>query len=91
MIHYANIIRPGQHRGLPEIASTLPIFNDLRRFTNAVLAAAETAAEISFLLSTDNPAQDDDGARASILIRGLIVEFCRNSGVALPEGGKRRS
>lgn len=89
VIHYANIIRPGQHRGLPEIASTLPIFNDLRRFTNAVLAAAETAAEISFLLSTDNPAQDDDGESQSVhLDPGLIVEFCRNSGVALPEGWK---
>lgn len=89
VIHYANIVRPGQHRGLPEIASTLPIFNDLRRFTNAVLAAAETAAEISFLLSTDTPAVDEDGEQQSVhLDPGLIVEFCRNSGVALPEGWK---
>jgi capsid protein len=89
VIHYANIVRPGQHRGLPEIASTLPIFNDLRRFTNAVLAAAETAAEISFLLSTDTPAVDDEGEQQSVhLDPGLIVEFCRNSGVTLPEGWK---
>lgn len=89
VIHYANIVRPGQHRGLPEIASTLPIFNDLRRFTNAVLAAAETAAEISFLLSTDTPAVDENGEQQSVhLDPGLIVEFCRNSGVALPEGWK---
>ena len=32
VIHYANIVRPGQHRGISEIASSLPIFNDLRRF-----------------------------------------------------------
>lgn len=82
VIHYANIVRPGQHRGLPEIASTLPIFNDLRRFTGAVLAAAETAAEISFLLHTDRiPDEDNEN-----ITPGLIVEFQRNSGVTLPEG-----
>ena len=87
VIHYANIVRPGQHRGLPEISSTLPIFNDLRRFTSAVLAAAETAAEISFLLHTDMVAESEDGEPQPVhLDPGLIVEFCRNSGVALPEG-----
>lgn len=89
VIHYANIMRPGQHRGIPEIASTLPIFNDLRRFTNAVLSAAETAAEISFVLSTDKPAVDENGDSNPVqLDPGAIVEFCRNSGVALPEGWK---
>lgn len=87
VIHYANIVRPGQHRGLPEIASTLPIFNDLRRFTNAVLSAAETASEISFLLHTNKPAEDENGESQAVhLDPGLIIEFCRNSGIALPEG-----
>ena len=89
VIHYANIIRPGQHRGLSEIASTLPIFNDLRRFTNAVLAAAETAAEISFLLQTDLPTTDDDGeATFQHMDPGTIIDFCRNAGISLPEGWK---
>ena len=89
VIHYANIVRPGQHRGLSEIASTLPIFNDLRRFTSAVLAAAETAAEISFLLQTDLPTTDEDGeTNLQHLDPGTIVEFCRNAGISLPEGWK---
>lgn len=89
VIHYANIIRPGQHRGISEISSTLPIFNDLRRFTNAVLAAAEIAAEISFVMSTDTPAEDSDGnTGAARLDAGTVLEICRNAGIALPEGWK---
>ena len=85
VIHYANIIRPGQHRGISEIASSLPIFNDLRRFTNAVLAAAETAAEISFLLQTNLP-PNEDGEGVTHLDPGTVIEFCRNAGLSLPEG-----
>lgn len=89
VIHYMNQIRPGQHRGVSEIASTLPIFNDLRRFTNAVLAAAETAAEISFVLSTDTPAEDQEGnPQIQHLDAGTVMELCRNAGIALPEGWK---
>lgn len=88
VIHYAHFMRPGQHRGFSEIASTLNIFNDLRRFTNAVLSAAETAAGISFLLHTDAPADSDD-SESSDQIRFLdVVELVRNAGLALPEGWK---
>ena len=86
VIHYANIWRPGQHRGLSEIASTLSVFNDLRRFTNAVLSAAEIAAEISFLLSSDAPVDDDDIKTPTKLEAGTVIELCRNAGIALPAG-----
>lgn len=93
VIQYAHIMRPGQHRGLSEIASTLNIFNDLRRYTNAVLAAAETAAEISFLLHTDAPADGDEYDNSSETKQSPIkfmdvVELVRNAGLALPEGWK---
>lgn len=90
VIHYAHIVRPGQHRGLSEIASTLAIFNDLRRYTNAVLAAAETAAEISFVLQTDTPADEGDGQgqQGQTLQFMDVVELVRNSGIAMPEGWK---
>lgn len=92
VIHYAHFMRPGQHRGMSEIASSLTIFNDLRRFTNAVLAAAETAAEISFLLHTDTPADTDsydNSAANEKQIQFLdVVELVRNAGLALPEGWK---
>ena len=86
VIHYANIWRPGQHRGLSEISSTLPGFNDLRRFTTAVLAAAEVAAEISFILSSNAPADDDDVKNPVPLTPGTVIELCRNAGIALPAG-----
>lgn len=90
VIHYANIERPGQHRGLSEFASTLNIFNDMRRYDAAVLAAAETAAEISFVLYTDNPAADDENGdrHCEHHPAGTVMEFCRNSGITLPEGWK---
>lgn len=89
VIHYAHTVRPGQHRGLSEIASTLSIFNDLRRYTNAVLAAAETAAEISFVLQTDTPADESENGEESQTLRFMdVVELVRNSGIAMPEGWK---
>lgn len=90
VIQYAHIMRPGQHRGLSEIAATLNIFNDLRRFTNATLAAAETAAEISFLLHTNAEAdadeyEDSDKKESSIHFMD-VIELERNAGLALPDG-----
>lgn len=87
VIQYAHIVRAGQHRGISEIASTLTIFNDLRRYTNAVLAAAETAAEISFVLQTDTPADSDDENSGTLQFMD-VVELVRNSGIAMPEGWK---
>lgn len=46
MIHWYRVDRPGQSRGLSEIMPALPLFAQLRRFTLAVLAAAETAAAV---------------------------------------------
>jgi len=89
VIHYAHIMRPGQHRGLSEIASTLNIFNDLRRFTNATLAAAEIAAEISFLLSTDLEPESSGSAQNGGGLQFMdTVDLVRGAGLALPEGWK---
>jgi lambda family phage portal protein len=55
VIHYANIFRAGQHRGLSEMVAALHIFNDLRRYSTAVVLAAEVAAKLSFIITTDLP------------------------------------
>lgn len=87
VIHYANITRPGQHRGVSEIASTLTIYNDLRRYRAAVVGAAEVAADLPFLLHTTTPPTDENGDPVTQhLDPGTIVEFSRNSGMSLPEG-----
>ncbi len=56
VIHYFRSDRPGQIRGIPDITPALPLFAQLRRFTLAVLAAAETAADFAGILYTDAPA-----------------------------------
>ena len=46
VIHWFRRDRPQQYRGIPDITSALPLFAQLRRYTLAVLAAAETAATL---------------------------------------------
>ncbi len=55
VIHDFRADRPGQHRGVPEITPALPLFAQLRRYTLAVIAAAETAADFAGILYTDAP------------------------------------
>lgn len=59
MIHWFRADRPGQARGIPDIMPALPLFAQLRRFTLAVLAAAETAADFAGILYTDAPANGE--------------------------------
>jgi len=59
VIHYFRADRPGQSRGIPDITPALPLFAQLRRFTLAVLGAAETAADFAGILYTDTPANGE--------------------------------
>lgn len=53
MIHSYKAIRPGQDRGVPEITPALPLFSQLRRYTLAVIAAAESVADQALVLFTE--------------------------------------
>ena len=98
VIHYAHLARPGQHRGFPEIAGGLTVFNDLRRYANAVVSAAETAAVISLILETDTVPDadeydledeiDENGKRVRQIRFTDVVPIAKNAGVALAEGWK---
>jgi capsid protein len=59
MIHWFRADRPGQSRGLPEIMPAIPLFAQLRRYTLAVLAAAETAADFAAVLYIDAPVNSE--------------------------------
>jgi capsid protein len=59
VIHLFRCDRAGQARGIPDIMPALPLFAQLRRFTLAVLAAAETAADFAGILYTDAPANGE--------------------------------
>jgi lambda family phage portal protein len=54
--HWFRKDRPGQVRGVPEITPALDLFAQLRRYTKAVLAAAETAADFAAVVKTQLPA-----------------------------------
>lgn len=62
VIHWFRTDRPGQARGIPDIMPALPLFAQLRRFTLAVLSAAETAADFAGILYTDSPANGEADA-----------------------------
>ena len=81
MIHWFRPIRPGQHRGLPEVAPALKLFAQLRRYTEAVIAAAESAADFAGFLRTNSPAADVDEVEA---FAEMPIE--KRTMVTLPDG-----
>lgn len=83
VLHWYRPDRPGQARGVPEITAALPLFAQMRRYTLAVIGAAEIAAMIAGVMYTDSPA--DDGATPSIEAMDR-VEFERNALLTLPRG-----
>jgi lambda family phage portal protein len=84
VIHWFNSDRPGQHRGIPEITPALPLFAQLRRYTLAVVAAAETAADFAAVLFTDAPANGE----AAQVDPMDVVELEKRMATVLPDGWK---
>lgn len=82
VIHWFRLERPGQRRGVPILAPALPLFSKLRRFTLAVLGAAEAAAMQAGVLYTDGAPNDDDVEGEAF----EAVEFERNMFTTLPGG-----
>jgi len=82
VIHWFRADRPDQHRGVPEITPALPLFAQLRRYTLAVIAAAETAADFAAVLFTDAPANGE----AQPLEPMDIVELEKRMATVLPDG-----
>ncbi|MBX7106485.1 MAG: phage portal protein [Gemmataceae bacterium] len=84
MLHWYRIDRPGQARGIPDITPALPLFAQLRRFTLAVLAAAETAADFAGILYTDAPASGEADAAEPF----EPIELEKRALVTMPGGWK---
>ncbi len=84
MIHWFRLDRPGQARGIPDIMPALPLFAQLRRFTLAVLAAAETAADFAGILYTDAPANGEADSAEPF----ESIELEQRSLVTMPGGWK---
>lgn len=84
VLHWFRTDRPGQARGIPDIMPALPLFAQLRRFTLAVLAAAETAADFAGILYTDAPA----GGEADAAEPFEPIELEKRALVTMPGGWK---
>jgi lambda family phage portal protein len=84
VLHWFRADRPGQRRGIPDITPALGIFAQLRRFTSAVLDAAETAANISGTVETDAPPNGE----AEPIDPMDTIELERNMLLTLPGGWK---
>ena len=84
VIHWFRVDRPGQSRGIPDIMPALPLFAQLRRFTLAVLAAAETAADFAGILYTDAPASGEADAAEPF----EPIELEQRALVTMPGGWK---
>lgn len=64
MLHWTRQDRPKQYRPPPETTPALPLFSQLRRFTMATIAAAETAAEMAGVIKTTASDVDTDEIEA---------------------------
>ena len=84
MIHIFRQDRPGLHRGIPELTPALPLFAQLRRYTLAVLTAAEAAADFSGIIYTDTPA----GGESDQLEALDPIQLQRNMLLTMPNGWK---
>lgn len=84
MVHIFRRDRPGLHRGIPELTPALDLFAQLRRYSKAVLSAAEAAADFAAVLYTDTP---PDGESEDIeSLDAIPLE--RNMMLTVPAGWK---
>ena len=60
VIHYFRADRPGQRRGISEVAPALPLFAQMRAYTLSVIACAESAARPGGVLQSSEIAADED-------------------------------
>ncbi len=90
VLHWFRPLRPGQHRGVPELTPALGLYATLRRYTQATLDAAEAAADMAILLKTQAGAEfeDEDGTTQNPEAAEAFstVPFARRMYVALPHG-----
>lgn len=86
LIHLFRMERPGQVRGIPEVTPALPLFAQLRRYTLAVITAAETAADLAAVLSTQANAFDSETDGVDDIDPFEQVQIDRGMMVSLPKG-----
>lgn len=82
VLHLFREDRPGQHRAVSELSSTLGLFAQARRWREATLRAAENVADISLALKTQSAPDDGPDAVAPM----STIDFEKGMMTALPAG-----
>jgi lambda family phage portal protein len=86
VIHWFQAKRPNQFRGVPDVTAALPLFAQLRRYTLAVIAAAETAADFAAVLEQSAvPADAEDQATGDAF---ETLEIVKRMMTTLPPGAR---
>jgi capsid protein len=81
MLHWFRPTRPGQHRGLSELTPCLRLTANMRRYTEAVIRAAEIAADLAAFVHSNSPAAQVDEVDAF-----AAIEIEKGTLTTLPEG-----
>lgn len=84
VVHWFIPDRPGQLRGAPPLAPTLPIFAQLRRFSSATLTAAEVAAMLAGVLKSNLPAESSPLDNSEMWFD--TIDLVRGTLLTLPPG-----
>jgi len=87
VVHWFRPFRAGQARGVSELASAIPIGAQTRRYAQAVLTAAEFAAMLAGVMTSDLGLSNEDSSEPKIE-RFDEVELSRGMLVTLPKGYK---
>lgn len=80
VLHWFKMRRPGQHRAVPECASTLNAGAAARRWRESTLAAAETAADFTMFIKTTMTPED-----AATVAPMSTLDINKRMMTALPE------
>lgn len=83
VIHYYHQARPGQVRGLSQLTPCLELFAQLRRYTLAVIAGAEVAADIAGLIESDAL---PNASSTDVVAPNTVFEIERRAWLTLPAG-----
>lgn len=84
VLHWFRMTRPGGHRGIPALTSTMNVGATSRRHREATVAAAESAADIAGMITSTLPASSD--SEPDPVAPFSAIEFTKRMMMVAPMG-----
>lgn len=85
VLHWFGKFRPGQVRGVPAFTTALDLFGELRSYRKAILQKAQIAANLTAVLESEAPS-DEDGTQSPTPWDNVPID--RGTMTTLPGGAK---